>query len=204
MQPTTGVFEKYFTREEEKTLFAACRKQKGDMHALRDYWTMKLMRYSGGRVSSICGLTVGDALSAIAHQDLRFTTAKGGRPYSVAVHKNVRMALLVLLRIRLRMGLRNDDPKAPLLAGRGGRHMTTRNLQLRVEIWRKAAGIQAGTPHFFRHTMGRRMVDESTAQTTDKALLLVQGALGHRSFNTTAIYAAPGREELRQAVEGQA
>ncbi len=204
MQTHTGIFEKYFTVQEEKAILGAAWRERANLISRRDYWTMMVMRHSGGRVASVAALNVGDAEAAVSDKHLTFRNAKGGKTYGIFATKELCLALRALLRIRVVMGYTNDDPDAPLLMSRNHRRITTRSLQLRVEIWRNKAGIRNGTPHFFRHTMGRRLLASSTAESPHKALMFVQGALGHSHLNTTAIYAAPGREEMRRAMEAQA
>lgn len=196
-----GTFERYFTRQEERSILGAAWQLRADLQARRDYWVMMAMRHSGGRGGSIVALNVCDAEEAIAERRLYFRTAKGGRSYDIPVNRLLRRALRELLLVRKAMGYSNADGDVPLLMSRNHKRLNIRSLQLRVKKWCTAAGIAHGTPHFFRHTLGRNLVARSTSP---EPRLIVQRILGHSSINSTAIYTAPGREEIRQAMEGQA
>ncbi len=195
------VFERYFTRAEERQILQAARRQAGDVVARRDYWLMVAMRHSGGRVSSMVGLTVEDAQHAIADKILTFRKVKGGRVYKIPANRVLRVAMRELLKVRAAMGFKNHDPAALLLTSRQGAWITVRTVQLRVKHWREVAGLPDGTPHFFRHTLGRRLVEDSTSPAPQR---IAQRILGHTNPSSTAIYISPGREDLRQAMEGQA
>lgn len=197
---SSGVFERYFTRSEERYLFALVRRQMGNLLSRRDYWIMVAMRHSGGRVGSIAGLNVGDADKALLGEELTFHTAKGGRTYSIHVNRVLRKALRELLKVRMAMGHRNDDPAEPLIMSRKHKRISVRSLQSRVGSWCKFANIK-GTPHFFRHTLGRRIIETSEAREPSR---IVQKVLGHTNPASTAIYTAPGREDVRAAMEAQA
>jgi site-specific recombinase XerC len=198
-QPAT--FEKYYTRDEERRLFATVRKCIADILARRDLHVMVVMRQSGGRVGSIAGLNVGDAQRALSEHKLRFTRVKGGRPYEVHANRVCRRALRELLRVRLAQGYKNTDPNAPLIMSRNHRRISVRSLQARVKKWTLAAAIFHGTPHVFRHTLGKRIVETSTSP---EPLRIAQRVLGHRDISTTTIYTAPDRDTVREAMEMQA
>lgn len=195
-----GTFEKYFTRDEERRLFAVVRKYVADVLARRDLYLMVVMRQTGGRVGSIVGLNVGDAQRALTDHKLRFNRVKGGRPYEVYANLVCRRALRELLRVRGAMGYKNADPREPLIMSRNHKRISIRSIQARVKLWCTAAGIVDGSPHFFRHTLGKRLVETSTSR---EPLRIVQRVLGHRNINTTTIYTAPDRDDVRDAMELQ-
>lgn len=198
MQQAT--FEKYFTRDEERRLFSTVRKFRAEILARRDLHVMLVMRQSGGRVGSIAGLNVGDAQRAITDHKLKFNRAKGSRPYEIYANRVCRRALRELLRVRQAQGYTNTDPSAPLIMSRNHNRISVRSLQARVKSWCTAAGIFHGTPHVFRHTLGKRIVETSESP---EPLRIAQRALGHRNINTTLIYAAPDRDAVRDAMELQ-
>lgn len=195
-----ATFEKYFTRDEERRIFATVRKYVADILARRDLYVMLVMRQSGGRVGSISGLNVIDAQNALTDHHLWFRRAKGGRHYKVYANRVCRRALRELLRIRQAQGYRNDKPNAPLIMSRNRNRISVRSLQARVKAWSLAAGVFHGTPHVFRHTLGKRLVESSESR---EPLRIVQKALGHRNINTTTIYTAPDRDAVREAMELQ-
>lgn len=197
----TEVLERYLTRSEEKRLFAAVA-ARADVWARRDHAWMLLMRHTGGRVGSIAGLTVNDAQKALREKQLLFVDAhaKRGIGYSTYVNAQARDALKRLLKIRreLRASL---DPDAPLIVSRNHRAMSVRSFQARLKYWADVAGLAvAVTPHWFRHTLGRRLVETSESK---DPLAIVQRALGHTTRKNTPIYMRPSREDVETAMEMQ-
>lgn len=198
--------KKYLTKAEQRQLLAAIKAASGWI-ARRDYHAVMLMRSTGIRVGSLVQLTVADAQKALACGELalRNEISKKGCGYEVTLTREAEAALKGLLQIRReqRLGL---DPDASLLPARvrnrGGEGMTTRAVQMRLEYWRQRAALAVPvTPHWLRHTLGQRMVRDSTAQ---NPLVAAARALGHRSLNSTAIYTAPTREEIRAAMQESA
>lgn len=193
-------FSTYLTRPEEKLFFGAMKKTAG-VAAQRDLHALGLMRDAGLRVGTLCGLTVRDAQNALAVSELqlRDEISKGRKGYAVPLTRDIEKHLRSLLALRreLKLGL---DPDAPLIASRkGGEPMTPRGVQHRVKVWRKTAGLQvAVTPHWLRHTLGQRIVRESSYA---NPLGAAQQALGHRSLTSTGIYTKPNREEIRNAMQ---
>jgi site-specific recombinase XerC len=190
-------FDRYLTRQEEKQLFRTLRAQQ-DKLAQRDLNVMLLMRHTGGRVGSILALTVEDAQTALRTKSLHFRKAKGGHTYSVLCTLQARTALKALLRIRRSMG-HPPEPEARLIMGMKGKGLAVRSFELRVQIWGKRAGLSiAVTPHFFRHTLAKRIVETSESK---DPLGVVQAVLGQKSRDTATIYARPGREDIARDLE---
>lgn len=194
-----AAFERYLTEAEEKRIFNAAAKQRGPL-ALRDLGMMRLMRQTGIRVGSLVGLTVNDATEALRRGRLviRRDIAKGGRAYEVSLNKEATRALGDLLTIRRRSGFRLE-PDDPLILSRQNTPLTVRQVQRRCRHWANEAGLDLPiTPHWFRHTLAKRMIARSTAQDPQR---LVQLALGHHSRDSTAVYTMPDREEIAAAME---
>lgn len=198
-----AVFERYLTESEEKRFFATV-DQYRDIWARRDCAVFRLLRTTGARVGSACGLTVGHAKAALreAHQ-LHFVSsaAKGGRGYQVFATQATRRHLRALLAIRRELGL-PDLAEAPLLVSRqtatNGHGMTRRALQKRFEFWRAQAGIEHVSPHWMRHTIAQRTMRHSTARDPRG---VVQAMLGQSSISSTAIYTRPSKEDVAAAFE---
>ncbi|MFP4538882.1 MAG: tyrosine-type recombinase/integrase, partial [Dichotomicrobium sp.] len=162
---------------------------------------MQLMRATGIRVGALSRLTVGDARQALAEGRLTIRGAinKRGKTHVVSLRSMGTRALTELLRIRARLGHPND-PAAPLIMSRqGGKGMSVRTYQQRLRQWVLAAGLGVQvTPHWFRHTLAKRMLDNSTSPA--KALGIVQRVLGHSDINTTTVYTRPSREDIDRAL----
>lgn len=194
-----AVFERYLTAAEERQLFGYV-DQFGGPLAARDAAWMRLMRHTGLRVASVAGLTVADAKAALStgHLVARDECAKGNRGYQVSCNKPARKALNALLQVRREMGFAPISDEPLIVTFRGG-GMSVRSFQARMAEWRKESGLPvAASCHWFRHTLAKRVIAQSTAR---DPLGVVQAALGHTCRQSTAIYALPDREEVAAALE---
>lgn len=199
---TTKTFSNYLTKKEQKGFFSAIKAAAGWV-AKRDYHMFWLMRLTGMRVGTLVGLTVRDAQEAIAGTEMVFRPeiSKRKRGYAVPMTQDIEKHLKGLLLIRRDRGL-DLDPDSPLVIARvhsrGGEGITARSVQMRMEHWRGRSGITVpATPHWLRHTLGQRLVRDSTAR---NPLVTAQLALGHSSLDSTAIYTRPTREEMSLAM----
>lgn len=193
------VFERYLTLQEERQLLRTVAKH-GDVLARRDAAWMALLRQTGLRVGALAGLTVLDARTALTGGRLhsRPEISKGERGYEIYLNKKARAALGELLRLRREQG-HGDHPDAPLCMSRKRLALSVRSYQARMRLWVGLAGLDvAASPHWWRHTLSKRLMQQSTAR---DPLAVVQAALGHVSRNSTAIYTRPDREEIAQAME---
>jgi site-specific recombinase XerC len=194
-----AVFERYLTERDEKLLLRHVGKF-SDPLAARDHAWMRLLRQTGIRVGSLAGLTVEDAQEAIASGRLRVRDeiAKGGRGYFAGVNSAAKTALRDLLRIRRAMGF-PPVPTEPLILSRRGQGMSVRSYQSRMAEWAREAGLTVvASPHWFRHTLAKRIVARSTS---NDPLGLVQVVLGQRTRAAASIYALPDREDVDRALE---
>lgn len=193
------VFVRYLSEAEEKRLFdhvGALR----DLLARRDHAWMRLLRHTGIRIGAVAGLTVDDAREALRDQYLPLDPEhakrrKGGR---VFCNDEARKALRDLLAIRREQG-HPEIGAQPLIMSRNHRGLSVRSFQARMALWCRAAGLDVqATPHWFRHTLAKRIMRRSSAR---NPLHIVQGVLGHASPSTSLVYAGPDREEMEQAMQ---
>lgn len=198
-QAPPAQFGRYLTQREERQLMAAVARC-SDVAARRDYHWMRLLRYTGLRVETLAGLTVGHAWDALDSGVLAYdgSIAKGGRGGSVRVPTKAQQSLRALLGIRKEQG-GADEPDAPLILSRKHAAMAIRSYQDRMAYWRRAAGLQVpASPHWWRHTCAMRLL----AATEHKdPLAVVQAHLNHSSRASTAVYTRPSREDVARAVE---
>lgn len=193
------VFNRYLTEAEEKRLMNHVRSIDSPF-AKRDLHWMTLARQTGLRIASIAGLTVGDANEALAARQLtvRAEIAKGENGYSMPLNTAAQAALRALLRQRRELKL-DTAPDAPLIWSRQTQRMTVRQLQKRMEHWVQAAQLSVkATPHWWRHTLAKRVMARSTAS---NPLRIVQAVLGHHSLDSTAVYTLPDREQIALDLE---
>ncbi len=192
-------FERYLTVAEERQLLRSVGKQ-ADIYARRDHAWMRLLRQTGIRVQALSKLTVHDARQALfsKHLQLDAEIQKRGIEHKVFVTRKAQQAIKDLLAIRREMG-HAEHPDAPLIVSRNNRGLSVRSFQARMQHWCRVAGLEvSASPHWWRHTVAKRLIASSTS--TDP-LGIVQSALGHKSRNSTAIYAAPDRESVMHAME---
>jgi len=196
---STITFERFLTESEERQLFKTVA-QYGHVLARRDLQWMRLLRQTGIRVGTLAGLTVFDARNAIINKrlQLRNEICKGGRGYALPLNKHAVSALRALIRIRTEQGyaLINDEP---LIMSRKHNALAIRSFQQRMAMWIKKAELQIpATPHYFRHTMGRRIIERSTSPNPQR---IAQSVLNHANIATTSIYTQPSRDDLERAME---
>lgn len=192
-------FERYFTRDEERRLFATIRRC-NTLEARRDYHWMRLMRYTGMRVGSMAQLTCGDARQSLQtfRLVLRDDISKNKNGYDLKLTVKAQAAVLELLRVRRKMGA-IEDPNEPLVITRQGRKgMSCRTYQERMKHWSKLIGIPQATPHWWRHTFAKRVEETSTHKNVMKVLTAV---LGHTNPYSAYRYALPDKEALDQAMD---
>lgn len=211
-----ATFERYLTEAEEKKLLAHL-KQFADIYTRRDYWLAIFFRQTGVRVSVICGkdpkkatkkspakdktigLTIGEAKKAIATQflELRGDLVKGGDELKIYANKKAVLALKELVKIHKEMGHAPMADSA-LVMSKKGNNVSSRNLQERFNKHGLAAVGYEISPHWFRHTLAKRIMKNSTAE--DK-VGIAQVQLGHSNREATAIYTMPDKEDLVNAME---
>ena len=193
------VFERYLRPDEERRLLRFIARV-NDIYAARDHAWMRLLRQTGLRIGSLARLTVGEAQDALREHRLVVAAdkAKGGRGYSVLLNRRAQQALRDLLRIRREMG-HAPVPDQPLIMSRNHRAMSVRSYQSRMRNWVIAAGLGVeASPHWFRHTLAKRIIERSTAR---DPRAIVQHALGHANIVSTAVYTWPDRDDIERAME---
>ncbi len=190
---------KYFLDREIKQLFKHVKKV-NDLLAQRDLVWMKFLYHTGVRIGYFAALSVLDGKEIIRTGRLDLPAVKGGKKGRVRVAKAAIQDMRALLRIRKKMGY-PDLPEAPLVYSRNHDRMAVRSYQASVAYWVTDAGLDLkASPHWFRHTFARNFLARTTAP-IDRALVLLQHQLNHKSINSTMQYLRPGRDEIEQAMD---
>jgi len=176
--PPRGISEK-----ERQKLFAAL--AAGRSRATRrDEMLFGLLLASGLRIGSALALDVGDLDFEDCSLVLR--VAKNGVPQLAYVPREVMARLAAFV---------GDRTRGAVFRGLGERRLGARQAHRRLAEWCRRAGIhRAISPHAFRHTFAIGLYE----RTGD--VMLVQGALNHRSIQSTTIYAQASGERVRAAV----
>ena len=152
--------------------------------AERDHALFHLMAATGVRVGSVVALDVEDVDFRRGAALIR--NSKGSAPYEVFLSPEL---------CRHHTSYLGGRTTGPLFVGRRGRRLTTRHVQRRLAQWLKQADVErAASPHSLRHAFAQDLYQ----RTGDIAL--VQRALGHRSIESTLVYARCDDERLRRAV----
>lgn len=192
------VFDKYFTEAEERQLFNAVKRVKGEL-AERDYCWMRLVRLTGMRLMPLSKLTVGDALSAISSDYLKIGKFnKNKKEQSIFMVKEAKAVLKKLINIQRRLARESEVSEfdRPLILSRHHTALTKRNYQRRFAMWIQIAGLKGGTIHWLRHTFAKRMISKNP--NSQNALLAAQQVLGHAHISTTTIYTKPDKETIKE------
>ena len=154
--------------------------------AERDHALFATMLATGIRVGSAVALNVEDVDLDAGVLYLR--RAKGDRPERVFLGRRI------VEHLAHWVGKRHAGPLFP---ARGGRLMTTRHANRRLQRWLKAAGIERpASCHSLRHSFARDLYRRC------RDVLLVKEALRHRSIVSTLVYAQVDEDRLRRAVGG--
>lgn len=143
----------------------------------RDKAIMELFYSSGLRVAELVGLNL--AAIDLADRTVR-VLGKGSKTRVVPVGRQAVDALQRWLRERA--GLVRGEVDA-LFLGKGGRRLSVRAVQLRIDAWGRRQGIAVHVhPHMFRHSFATHLLESSGD------LRGVQELLGHADISTTQVY----------------
>lgn len=198
-----NTFTTYFTEREEKQLLKTL-KDCSTVYARRDHAWMRVLRHSGMRIEALAGANVYDAKQALLEgkyyirPEILKGHKDGGKGHYVTVNKSLRQALKDLLGIRRAMKLPDFDDR-PLVVSRKGGRMGVRAYQHAMTSWCRKAGIDVeGSPHWWRHTLAKRLMKNSTAP---DPRAVVMSVLGHKDLNSTIIYTLPDKEDIELAMQ---
>ncbi len=163
---------------------------------VRDWAILHVALDTGLRVSEICALRVGDVLLDPERPSLIVRDGKGHKKRGVHLGEPLRRHLLELLSWKEKGG-EPTTPHAPLFVSARGEEPLTRSAVYRIF---KANARAVGIPtrfsiHSCRHTYASLLYRASKYN-----IRLVQKELGHRSIQTTQIYADVLSEDAAHAV----
>ncbi|CAN5481475.1 site-specific integrase [soil metagenome] len=168
----------FLTRDEIKALLAMPDQSWTER---RDHLLFLLLYNTGGRISEILGLRVGDVVANNGH----YLTlhGKGRKERQIPIWRSTQR------RLNRWIHENSSPPNAPLLPNRFGQQMTRSGVawQLRKRV--KEASVTSPTlrgrrisPHTFRHTTAMHLLQSGVAPE------VIALWLGHNSPNTTHLY----------------
>ncbi len=148
-----------------------------DSLSTRDKAIMELFYSSGLRLGELVALD----LAAVDLEDRTVRVeGKGGKTRILPVGRFAVDALRKWMAERAALAPGHEHA---VFISRGGRRLTPRAVQLRVEIWARRMGLAMHVhPHMFRHSFATHLLESSSD------LRGVQELLGHADVGTTQIY----------------
>ena len=158
-----------------------------DSLSSRDKAIMELFYSSGLRLAELVSLD-------LASLDLEDRTVrvlgKGSKSRVVPIGRHAVAALRNWLKERAALlgGRRSSDAgvndlRGAVFVGRSGRRLSSRAVQLRIELWGRRQGLGLHVhPHMFRHSFATHLLESSGN------LRGVQELLGHADISTTQVY----------------
>lgn len=145
---------------------------------VRDLAMWEVLYSSGLRVSELANVNLMDV--DLSSKYIRVVSGKGRKSRLLPLGSKAVVAIKNWL--GLRAGYVKMEEMA-LFVGKTGSRLTTRNIQYRLERWRKRNGLQGRLyPHMLRHSFASHMLESS------QDLRAVQELLGHSSISTTQVY----------------
>jgi site-specific recombinase XerD len=150
----------------------------------RDHAMFALMLATGIRLASAVALDVGDV--DLERGEIRLRRVKGDRQERVFLGREIREHLSEFI------GRRRSGPMFLSIRRERVGH---RHVQRRLGAWLARAEVHSpATPHALRHSFAMRLYEKT------RDIVLVQGALGHRSLLSTLVYARVDEDWLRRAL----
>lgn len=156
--------------------------------AARDKAIVVLLLNTGLRIGELSALEIGDINLAERKGELRVRNGKGGKDRRIPLNRDARKALQEW------SAARPETATRLVFTGQRSEGLKRRAIQTRLEELGEAAKVEGVSPHVFRHTFAKNLVDVGVS--LEKVAML----LGHTNLNTTKIYITPGMVDLEKAV----
>ena len=171
---------RYISEAEAHALIESAKGEK------RDYAILKMLGYTGLRVSELCALNVDDA--DMHEKVVTIKSGKGDKDRIVILDDSSVNAL------RSYLGSRSEQNGALFVTKRG--RISPVSVQRIVKNYAKSAGISKKvTPHVLRHTFATTLLRRGAD------IRIIQKLLGHSSIATTQIYTHVDESMLKTVYE---
>lgn len=200
--PLDVTHEDFLTPEQVQRLKDHCRAladapaSDARRHPIRDWAIVHVALDAGLRVSEICALQIRDVILDGAHSSLIVRDGKGHRKRGVRIGTPLRDHLAEFIAWKESAG-EPVSPRSPLFSSSRGGPLTRTAVYRLFRGYADAVGIpKRFSIHSCRHTYASMLYRASGYN-----LRLVQKQLGHRSIQTTQIYADVLSEDAVLAVE---
>jgi integrase/recombinase XerD len=200
--PLEITYEDFLTPSQVLALKSYCRdraveaEQAGRKKPVRDWGILHVALDAGLRVSEICDLQIRDIILDSAHASVIVRDGKGGKKRGVRMGSALRLHLEEYIAWKESVG-ESTAGRAPLFVSSRKGALTRTAVYRIFRDHADAVGIpKRFSIHSCRHTYASLLYRAS-----DFNLRLVQKQLGHRSIQTTQIYADVLNEDAVVAVE---
>lgn len=155
---------------------------------IRDTAIVKVLLNTGLRVSELCNLKWSHIQMSERQGKLLVNAGKGSKYREVPLNKDARLALFNL-------GYKiNAGTDTFVFKGQRGT-LTPRGIQLMLNRLNIPGTLGVISPHHFRHTFCKNLVDAGVS------LEKVASLAGHERLDTTKLYCQPSFSDLSEAVE---
>jgi integrase/recombinase XerD len=166
-----------------------------DLISLRNKAILELLYSTGGRVSEVVGINVGDIFES---NDVRVIKlrGKGGKERVVPMGSfSIKALDDYVVRVRPSLQLKGSKSKsdALFLNQRGTRISRQSAWQIVVDSAKKSGLSEGISPHVFRHSFATHLLDGGAD------IRVVQELLGHSSVTTTQIYTLITIDKIRES-----
>jgi len=183
-------------RKEQLALLRAVRKSGN----IRDLTIITMLLHTGVRVSELCNLRISDIILDNNNNMMIVRKGKGTKRRNIPLNVTVVSTLKDYFKsledeaVRLVTGA-NPEKSRSLLYGQKRMPLTDRGVRYIVKKYAYIAKIKNVSPHVFRHTFAKNLID--AGQPIDR----VAKILGHSSVSITAIYTMPTERDLQNTID---
>lgn len=176
---------------EVESLIATC---SDDVSGLRDRALLETLYATGGRVSEIVQLNVGDIARSEGETTTVRVRGKGGKERLVPLGRFAQQALDQYLTRARPTFIKNHREEALFLSEKQGNRLSRQSAWSIVSQAATRAGLEKViSPHALRHSFATHLIDGGAD------IRVVQELLGHASVTTTQIYTLVTIDKLRES-----
>lgn len=176
---------------EVESLITSC---SDDLSGLRDRALLETLYATGGRVSEIVQLNVGDIARSEGETTTVRVRGKGGKERLVPLGRFAQQALDQYLTRARPTFIKNHREEALFLSEKQGNRLSRQSAWNIVSQAANRAGIEKViSPHALRHSFATHLIDGGAD------IRVVQELLGHASVTTTQIYTLVTIDKLRES-----
>ena len=176
---------------EVESLITSC---SDDLSGLRDRALLETLYATGGRVSEIVQLNVGDIARSEGETTTVRVRGKGGKERLVPLGRFAQQALDQYLTRARPTFIKNHREEALFLSEKQGNRLSRQSAWSIVSQAATRAGLEKViSPHALRHSFATHLIDGGAD------IRVVQELLGHASVTTTQIYTLVTIDKLRES-----